>query len=68
LIYSHHQDSDGDLILSPPLLAPVPDYVPPSPPPAEMGFKVTPYLHPKFLIAKFPLPRKKVNDKNVKEI
>ncbi|XP_065912413.1 uncharacterized protein [Dysidea avara] len=56
----HHQDSDGDLILSPPLLAPVPDHVLPSPPPVEMGFKVTPYLHPKFLIAKFPLPRKKV--------
>lgn len=64
-VRSNHQDSDGDL-LSPPL-QPLPDHTTtalPSIPLPDMGFKVTSRLHPKFLIAKFPLPRKKVHELN----
>lgn len=59
--HSNHQDSDGELF-SPPLQPSFPDHTValPSMPLPDMGFKVTSRLHPKFLIAKFPLPRKKV--------
>ena len=62
ITHSNHQDSDGEL-LSPPLQTSFPDHtmVLPSVPLPDMGFKVTSRLHPKFLIAKFPLPRKKVS-------